>query len=236
MLTYYIVYCKKVTIFTDVKQYNILPILFRMALQLTPDSVGCSYFLDYLLDNIVYKKDNNYLKDDEFKMNFMELDNHSKQHFCEFLKRQLNYEEHFFHEVRFLIPILFSTSIASRLMEFNDDRHCKFHCKPCFDCVHRRIFRRAFSRQVLIGEIQMKNSLFLTSFHAQDILSNSLDIPFRMFIIFITAHFKKFCFSPSFSFFFHLQGYLQRIEKMNVILNEHMRNFKLEVSTISSDL
>ncbi|VDK73638.1 unnamed protein product [Litomosoides sigmodontis] len=88
-----------VSLGSDVKQYNILPILFRMALQLTPDSVGCSYFLDYLLNNIVYKEeDNNGLKSDELKVNFMELDNHSKQHFYEFLKRQLDYEEHFSHE------------------------------------------------------------------------------------------------------------------------------------------
>ncbi|KAL3994496.1 hypothetical protein ACH3XW_21960 [Acanthocheilonema viteae] len=84
---------------SDVKQYNILPILFRTTLQLTPDSVGCSYFLDYLMNNIVDKEvDNNDLKSDEFKLNFMEFDNQSKQHFCDFLKRQLNYEEQFPHE------------------------------------------------------------------------------------------------------------------------------------------
>uniref|UniRef100_A0A0R3RYM5 Fes1 domain-containing protein n=1 Tax=Elaeophora elaphi TaxID=1147741 RepID=A0A0R3RYM5_9BILA len=83
----------------DVKQYNVLPVLFRMTLQLASDSVGCSYFLDYLMNNIVDKEvDNNDLKSDEFKVDFVELDYPSKQHFCDFLKRQLKYEEQFPHE------------------------------------------------------------------------------------------------------------------------------------------
>ncbi|EFO25449.2 hypothetical protein LOAG_03032 [Loa loa] len=83
----------------DVKQYNILSFLFRMTLQLSSDSVGCSYFFDYLINNIVGKEvDNSDLKSDEFKMNFVELDNHSRQHFRHFLKRQLEYEERHRHK------------------------------------------------------------------------------------------------------------------------------------------
>lgn len=82
------------------KQYNILPILFRMTLQLTPGSVGCSYFFDYLMNNIADTDDMD-SKSDRFKINFMEFDNQSKQHLFELLKRQLNYEKQFPHKVLF---------------------------------------------------------------------------------------------------------------------------------------
>lgn len=59
------------------------------------------------MNNIVDKADNSDLTGDEYKMDFMELDNQSKQHFCDLLKRQLKYEERFPHEVRFLILIHF---------------------------------------------------------------------------------------------------------------------------------
>ncbi|CAG9538410.1 unnamed protein product [Cercopithifilaria johnstoni] len=84
---------------SDVKQYNILPILLRMTLQLTSDSTGCSYFFEYVMNNIMDKAvDNNDLESDGFKINFMELDNQSKQHFRDFLKRQMNYEKQLSYE------------------------------------------------------------------------------------------------------------------------------------------
>uniref|UniRef100_A0AAF5PXL6 Nucleotide exchange factor Fes1 domain-containing protein n=1 Tax=Wuchereria bancrofti TaxID=6293 RepID=A0AAF5PXL6_WUCBA len=83
-----------ISVAPDVRQYNILSVLLRMTLQLSSHSEGCSYFLDYLMSNIVDKDVNNSdLKSDECRINFGKLDNHSKQHFCEFLKRQLEYEE-----------------------------------------------------------------------------------------------------------------------------------------------
>ncbi|KAK6104314.1 hypothetical protein QQG55_15805 [Brugia pahangi] len=85
-----------ISVAPDVKQYNILSVLFRMALQLPSDSEGCSYFLDYLMNNIVDRDvSNSNFMNDEFRINFGKLDNHSKQHFCDFLKRQLEYEERF---------------------------------------------------------------------------------------------------------------------------------------------
>uniref|UniRef100_A0A915PW64 Nucleotide exchange factor Fes1 domain-containing protein n=1 Tax=Setaria digitata TaxID=48799 RepID=A0A915PW64_9BILA len=79
----------------DVKRYNVLSILFRMALQLSPDSVGCSYFFDYLMNNIVDKErdDNDLTNGDEFKISYMELDIECKQQFHEFLERHLEHEE-----------------------------------------------------------------------------------------------------------------------------------------------
>uniref|UniRef100_A0A8R1XN97 Nucleotide exchange factor Fes1 domain-containing protein n=1 Tax=Onchocerca volvulus TaxID=6282 RepID=A0A8R1XN97_ONCVO len=82
----------------DVKQYNVFPVLFRMALQLSPDSAGCSYFLDYLMNNITDKEDNSGFTSDEFKMNLIELDNQSKRQLYDFLERQLKHEGRLPHE------------------------------------------------------------------------------------------------------------------------------------------